>query len=101
MSGPSSARSLATDIETVAKFIKLIESKSFNADDIWIQQRRVKTISDSWDYRYAVLSSFDPFPSVHTVLSSSGPEEISQAWEQPRITAVQLLDYLEELQDKK
>ena len=98
MSDPTRSRSLASDIETVTKFIELIEAKSFKADEIWIHQRRVKAICDGWKYPYAFDLEFDPFPSVHNAATSEDLTKVCQAWEVPRIKAVQLRDYLEEMQ---
>lgn len=98
MSNPTHSRSLTSDIKTVTKFIELIEAKSFKSDDIWIHQRRVKTISDGWRYPYAVDPEFDPFPNVATIATSDDLTKVCQAWEGPRIKAVQLRDYLEELE---
>lgn len=99
MSNPTHSRSLTSDIKTVSKFIELIGAKSFKSDDIWIHQRRVKTISDYWSYPYAVHPHFDPSPTMSPVETSNDLAEVGHAWEGPRIKAVQLRDYLEELQD--
>ena len=70
----------------------------FKLPVVWIHQRRVKAICDGWKYRYAFDLEFDPFSNVATIATSDDLTKVCRAWEGPRIKAVQLRDYLEELE---